>query len=159
MHDDLSIKRVLARLETLEAEVAALRRENQQLRQENQQLRRDNQHLRQANEQLRRDNQQLHQDNQQLRDEIARLKKNSSNSSKPHSAFSRPRFPLPFWQSGGDGRMEQGRWEGPKHARRCIIASACVGGKKGVKKRQFGPNSDKKVKKSRKKRSIRPCPS
>ena len=36
MHADLSIKRLLARLETLEAEVAALRRENQQLRQENQ---------------------------------------------------------------------------------------------------------------------------
>jgi hypothetical protein len=58
MHDDLSIKRLLERLETLEAEVAALRRENQQLRQEN----------------------------QQLRDEIARLKKNSSNSSKPPSS-------------------------------------------------------------------------
>jgi len=65
MHNDLSIKRLLERLETLEAEVAALRRENQQLRQENQQLRRDN---------------------QQLRDEIARLKKNSSNSSKPPSS-------------------------------------------------------------------------
>jgi len=79
MHDDLSIKRLLERLETLEVEVAALRRENQQLRQENQQLRRDNQQLCQANEQLRRDN-------QQLRDEIARLKKNSSNSSKPPSS-------------------------------------------------------------------------
>ena len=55
----------MARLETLEAEVAALRRENQQLRRENQQLRGDN---------------------QQLRDEIARLKKNSSNSSKPPSS-------------------------------------------------------------------------
>jgi len=79
MHADLSIKQLLARLETLEAEVAALGRENQQLRQENQQLRRDNQQLRQANELLRRDN-------QQLRDEIARLKKNSSNSSKPPSS-------------------------------------------------------------------------
>jgi FtsZ-binding cell division protein ZapB len=65
MHADLSIKRLLTRLETLEAEVASLRRENQKLRQENQQLRRDNQHL---------------------RDEIARLKKNSSNSSKPPSS-------------------------------------------------------------------------
>lgn len=65
MHADISIKRLLARLETLEAEGAALRRENQQLRQENQQLRRDN---------------------QQLHDEIARLKKNSSNSSKPPSS-------------------------------------------------------------------------
>jgi transposase len=79
MHADISIRRLLARLETLEAEVAALRRENQQLRQENQQLRGDNQRLCQANEQLR-------QDNQQLRDEIARLKKNSSNSSKPPSS-------------------------------------------------------------------------
>jgi hypothetical protein len=34
MHDDLSIKQLLTRLETLEAEVAALRRENQQLRDE-----------------------------------------------------------------------------------------------------------------------------
>jgi transposase len=86
MHADLSIKRLLARLETLEAEVAALRRENQQLRQENQQLRRDNQQLCQANEQLRRESRQLRQENQQLRDEIARLKKNSSNSSKPPSS-------------------------------------------------------------------------
>jgi len=54
MHADISIRRLLARLETLEAEVAALRRENQQLRRENQQLRGDNQRLCQANELLRR---------------------------------------------------------------------------------------------------------
>ena len=56
MHADISIKRLLSRPETLEAEVAALRRENQQLRQENQLLRRDNQQLCQANEQLRGSN-------------------------------------------------------------------------------------------------------
>ena len=77
----------------------------------------------------------------------------------PHSAFSLPRFSLPFWQSGADGRMEQGRWEGRKRARGRIITSARVGGKKRVQKRQLGPNSDQKREKSRKKRPIRPYPS
>jgi len=43
--------------------------------------------------------------------------------------------------------MEQDRWEGQKHARRRIITSACVGGKKGVKRDQMGAKTDKKVKK------------
>ena len=55
--------------------------------------------------------------------------------------------PLPFWQSGADGRMEQGRWMAAKIARGRISTSACVGGKKGVKLGQLGVNTEKKVKK------------
>jgi predicted HTH domain antitoxin len=51
MHADLSIKRLLARLETLEAEVAVLRRENQQLRRENQRFRRNDHSVTKAAEQ------------------------------------------------------------------------------------------------------------
>jgi len=53
----------------------------------------------------------------------------------------------------------EGRWERQKRARGRIITSACVGGKKGVKSDKFGSESDQKVKKSRKRRPILPCPS
>ena len=100
MHADISIRRLLERVETLEAEGAARRRENRQrhlanemLRLDNERLhhdheefRRDHERLRGENQQLRQENEQLRRDNQQLRDEIARLKKNSSNSSKPPSS-------------------------------------------------------------------------
>jgi len=77
----------------------------------------------------------------------------------PHSAFSRARFPLPFWQPGADGHMEQGRWERRKRALGRMEHCQYDKGKKGVKRGQLGSNSDKKLKKSQKKRPIRPCPS
>ena len=48
------------------------------------------------------------------------------------------------------------KYDRRKHARGCIITSACVRGKKGVKKRQLGASSDKKREKSRKKRPKTP---
>ena len=53
MQNDLTIKPLLERLETLEAEVAARRRENRQ------------RHL--ANEMLRLDNERLHHDHEEFR--------------------------------------------------------------------------------------------
>jgi hypothetical protein len=131
MHDDLSIKRVLPRLETLEAEVAALRRENQQLRQKN----------------------------QQLRDEIARLKKNSSNSSKPHSAFSLPRFSPAILAVRG--RRTHGAWPmGRTETRtRMHYHIGMRRGQKGGPKAPIGVQFRQKSEKSRKKRPIPPYPS